>query len=66
MTEEDVKPGETGEKETKPDIKPTAQQLKKKKEVLPEGRIGTMVIMKSGKVKMVFGEDVVMNVSHLC
>ncbi|TXT06156.1 hypothetical protein VHUM_03629 [Vanrija humicola] len=43
------------------DVKPTAAQLKP-----PEGRIGTLVVMKSGKVKLVFGEGdagIVMNVS---
>ncbi|WVF68825.1 hypothetical protein IAT40_003598 [Kwoniella sp. CBS 6097] len=53
----------------KPDIKPTAAQLragqgkKGQAEPLPEGRVGTMVVMKSGKVKMVMGKDIVMNVT---
>jgi DNA-directed RNA polymerase III subunit RPC4 len=51
----------------KPDLKPTAAQLKGKKKVLDvppvEGRIGTLCVMKSGKVKMVLGDDIVMNVS---
>ncbi|WVQ96365.1 hypothetical protein IAU59_003470 [Kwoniella sp. CBS 9459] len=53
----------------KPDIKPTAAQLragqgrKGQPEPLPEGRVGTMVVMKSGKVKMVMGKDIVMNVT---
>jgi hypothetical protein len=61
MTQDhDLKPN--GGADNKPDVKPTLNQLKKKKEVLPEGRVGTLVIMKSGKVKLVFGEDIVMNV----
>jgi DNA-directed RNA polymerase III subunit RPC4 len=60
MTEEETKPGP----EAKPDVKPTIPlQARKKKEVLPEGRVGTMVVMKSGKVKLVMGDDIVMNVS---
>jgi DNA-directed RNA polymerase III subunit RPC4 len=51
-----------GDEKPKPDIKPTPAQLRKNKEVLPEGRIGTLVTMKSGKVKMVLGENVVMDV----
>ncbi|KIR60245.1 DNA-directed RNA polymerase III subunit RPC4 [Cryptococcus bacillisporus CA1873] len=50
----------------KPDIKPTAAQLRAKKNVMeptPEGRVGTMVVMKSGKVKIVMGKDIVMNVN---
>ncbi|WVQ79469.1 hypothetical protein IAT38_001568 [Cryptococcus sp. DSM 104549] len=51
--------------EVKPDVKPTAAQLRGKKlvEPTPEGRVGTMVVMKSGKVKMVMGDDIVMNVT---
>jgi len=51
--------------QVKPDIKPTAAQLKPKKKILPppEGRVGTMVIMKSGKVKIVLGNEIVMKVS---
>lgn len=30
----------------------------------PEGRIGTLVVMKSGRVKMVLGKDIVMDVSQ--
>ncbi len=61
----DQKPGE----DVKPDVKPTAAQLREKraKEKMArppeEGRIGTLVVMKSGRVKMVLGEDIVMNVS---
>ena len=40
----------------------TQQRAKKKKLPPPEGRIGTMVVMKSGKVKLVLGDDIVMNV----
>lgn len=29
----------------------------------PEGRVGTLVVMKSGKVKMVMGDGIVMDVS---
>lgn len=32
---------------------------------LPEGRIGTLVVMKSGKVKMVVGDGIVMDVSSV-
>ncbi|WWC93125.1 uncharacterized protein L201_008092 [Kwoniella dendrophila CBS 6074] len=57
------------QKDVKPDIKPTPAQLrananaKKLPEPIPEGRIGTMVVMKSGKVKIVMGKDIVMNVT---
>ena len=50
----------------KPDIKPTLAQLrsqKKRDEKPVEGRIGTLCVMKSGKVKMGMGDDIVMNVS---
>lgn len=53
--------------DVKPDIKPTASQLRAKKNVVeptPEGRVGTMVVMKSGKVKIVMGKDIVMDVGH--
>ncbi|KAK6909021.1 hypothetical protein I203_103031 [Kwoniella mangroviensis CBS 8507] len=60
----------SAQKDIKPDIKPTAAQLrsigpggKKLPEPLPEGRVGTMVVMKSGKVKIVMGKDIVMNVT---
>lgn len=59
----------TGAEDAKPnvDVKPnTAAQNRRKKAIPPpppEGRIGTMVVMKSGRVKMVMGEDIVMNVS---
>ncbi|WRT69389.1 uncharacterized protein IL334_006373 [Kwoniella shivajii] len=57
----DIKP------DVKPDIKPNVGQLrggvKKPIEHQPEGRIGTMVVMKSGKVKIVMGKDIVMNVT---
>ncbi|WWC65553.1 uncharacterized protein I303_108171 [Kwoniella dejecticola CBS 10117] len=57
----DVKP------DIKPDVKPTPAQLragaKKGPEPVPEGRVGTMVVMKSGKVKIVMGKDIVMNVT---
>lgn len=52
--------------DVKPDIKPTAAQLRAKKNVVeptPEGRVGTMVVMKSGKVKIVMGKDIVMDVN---
>lgn len=50
----------------KPDVKPSdaqlrAQNMRKKK--YPEGRVGSLVVMKSGKVKVVMGNDIVMNVS---
>lgn len=57
----DVKP------DIKPDIKPTPAQLRgsaKKYGVKPpEGRIGSLVVMRSGRVKMVLGDGIVMNVS---
>jgi DNA-directed RNA polymerase III subunit RPC4 len=57
----DVKP------DIKPDIKPTPLQLRgaaKKHGVKPpEGRIGSLVVMKSGRVKMVLGDGIVMDVS---
>lgn len=57
----DVKP------DVKPDIKPTPAQLRgaAKKYGLkpPEGRIGSLVVMRSGRVKMVLGDGIVMNVS---
>lgn len=57
----DVKP------DIKPDLKPTPAQLRgnaKKYGVKPlEGRIGSLVIMRSGRVKMVLGDGIVMDVS---
>lgn len=55
--------------ETKPDIKPTPAMLKNRRKNLPppEGRVGTLCVMRSGKVKMVMGEGpnaIVMNVSQ--
>jgi DNA-directed RNA polymerase III subunit RPC4 len=56
--------------ELKPETKPAATHLKKRRNPTappPEGRIGTLVVMKSGKVKMVMGEGanaIVMNVSR--
>jgi DNA-directed RNA polymerase III subunit RPC4 len=60
----DVKP------DVKPDIKPTPAQLRaqvKKNGGIkpPEGRIGSLVVMRSGRVKMVLGDGIVMNVSSL-
>lgn len=59
----DVKP------DIKPDIKPTPAQLRgaaKKYGIKPpEGRIGSLVVMRSGRVKMVLGDGIVMNVSTL-
>ena len=40
--------------------------MKKEEARKPEGRIGTMVVMKSGKVKMVLGDGIVMDVSIAC
>lgn len=58
----DVKP------DIKPDLKPTPAQLRgnaKKYGVKPpEGRIGSLVIMRSGRVKMVLGDGIVMDVSN--
>lgn len=51
------------------DVKPSSASLKKKKAAVvppPQGRIGTLCVMKSGKVKLVMGEGdagIVMNVS---
>jgi DNA-directed RNA polymerase III subunit RPC4 len=57
----DIKP------DIKPEIKPTPAQLRgaaKKYGVKPpEGRIGSLVVMRSGRVKMVLGDGIVMNVS---
>lgn len=57
----DVKP------DIKPDIKPSPAQLRgnaKKYGIKPpEGRIGSLVIMRSGRVKMVLGDGIVMDVS---
>jgi hypothetical protein len=42
------------------------QALKRKeKNRKPEGQIGTLVVMKSGKVKMVLGDGIIMDVSSL-
>lgn len=55
--------------DVKPDIKPNAAQLRgaaKKYGVKPpEGRIGSLVVMRSGRVKMVLGDGIVMNVCTL-
>ena len=59
----DVKP------DIKPDIKPTPAQLRgnaKKYGIKPpEGRIGSLVIMRSGRVKMVLGDGIVMDVRRI-
>ena len=54
-------------KEGVKDAKPSIQALKSKKKAQPppDGRIGTLVVMKSGKVKLVMGKDIVMNVGLL-
>jgi DNA-directed RNA polymerase III subunit RPC4 len=53
--------------DVKPDIKPTPAQLRGNAKKFgikpPEGRIGSLVVMKSGRVKMVLGEGIVMDVS---
>ncbi|WVO13645.1 hypothetical protein L204_101266 [Cryptococcus depauperatus] len=54
------------DEDIKPDIRSAAAQSKARKlaqNQSSEGRVGTMVVMKSGKVKMVFGNDIVMNVA---
>ncbi|BEI88178.1 uncharacterized protein CcaverHIS019_0108960 [Cutaneotrichosporon cavernicola] len=55
------------EEEKKEDVKPPPAALRKKKVLPPpEGRVGTLVVMKSGKVKLVLGEGeqgIVMNVN---
>lgn len=57
---QDVKEGIT-------DVKPTMAQMRaaKKKGGIPppQGRIGTLAVMKSGKVKMILGDGIVMDVS---
>jgi DNA-directed RNA polymerase III subunit RPC4 len=57
MTQEDTKEGIK-------DVKPSLAALRGRKKAAPppQGRIGTLVVMKSGKVKMVMGDDIVMNV----
>lgn len=59
MTQEDTKEGIK-------DVKPSLAALRGRKKAAPppQGRIGTLVVMKSGKVKMVMGDDIVMNVSR--
>ena len=63
LTAEDTKA------EAKPDIKPdvkatvSRKAADRKKGPSPDGRVGTMVIMKSGRVKLVLGTDIVLNVS---
>ncbi|GFZ50272.1 hypothetical protein JCM24511_08028 [Saitozyma sp. JCM 24511] len=58
MTQEDTKEGIK-------DVKPSLAALRGRKKAAPppQGRIGTLVVMKSGKVKMVMGDDIVMNVN---
>lgn len=55
------------EDEKKEDVKPTPASLRKKQTLPPpEGRVGTLCVMKSGKVKLVIGEGeqgIVMDVS---
>lgn len=63
--------------DVKPDIKPTATQLKSANGLAgskkgkapakppPEGRIGTLICTKKGRVKMVLGEGIVMDVCRL-
>jgi DNA-directed RNA polymerase III subunit RPC4 len=57
MTQEDTKEGIK-------DVKPSLAALRGRKKAAPppQGRIGTLVVMKSGKVKMVMGDNIVMNV----
>jgi hypothetical protein len=56
----DVKP------DIKPDVKPnTAARAAQQKALVRgpmEGQVGKLVVMKSGKVKMIMGDDIVMNV----
>lgn len=60
-TKPDIKPNV----DIKPDIRPGAPGSRTRKaQPPPEGQIGTMVVMKSGKVKMILGKDIVMNVSR--
>jgi hypothetical protein len=44
-------------------FKKIAEYEKREKERKAEGRIGTLVVSKSGRVKMVLGRDIVMDVS---
>ena len=58
----DVKP------DIKPDIKPNVAARAGarggvSKALSPEGQVGKLVVMKSGKVKLIMGDDIVMNVS---
>ncbi|ORX38045.1 RNA polymerase III RPC4-domain-containing protein [Kockovaella imperatae] len=55
----------TAEEDVKPDVKTTQTKGKKRGPAPPppEGRIGTLVVMKSGRVKMVLGKDIVMDVN---
>lgn len=70
ITKEPVDLTQDNKPDIKPDLKPTDAELRasngpgrKKKAVVPQGRIGSLVVMKSGKVKVVMGDDIVMNVS---
>jgi DNA-directed RNA polymerase III subunit RPC4 len=67
---EDTKPADTtddvamdGDAEKSKDVKPDVRGQAKKHGIKPpEGRIGSLVVMKSGRVKMVLGDGIVMNV----
>lgn len=66
-TSADKEKGKDTKPDIKPDIKPTPAQLRGNAKKFgikpPEGRIGSLVVMKSGRVKMVLGEGIVMDVS---
>ncbi|EIW72308.1 hypothetical protein TREMEDRAFT_24620 [Tremella mesenterica DSM 1558] len=58
-------PIDVSQDDVKPDVKPTAAALRAQNKLFPppEGRVGTMVVYKSGKVKLVMGDDIVMDVT---
>jgi DNA-directed RNA polymerase III subunit RPC4 len=52
------------------DVKPSAAALRKlsgktTEPPRPQGRVGSLVVMKSGKVKVVMGQDIVMSVCQV-
>lgn len=62
-TPADVKP------DIKPDVKPSIAGRPGAQRPMargpPEGQVGKLVVMKSGKVKMIMGDDIVMNVRSI-
>ena len=54
--------------DVKPDVKPAAGQLKGRRKIQPlppAGQVGKLQVMKSGKVRMVLGNDIMMDVGWL-